>query len=76
MSFPVADRIVNYIVLRILDDDVRIVNFNGGSWSITLEIDVEEGRVFKIPGNFRDMLTDRTDRTSHGRSGRSTARRG
>jgi len=58
MSFPVADRIVNYIVIRILDDDMRIVKFNGGSWSITLEVDVDENRVFKVPRNFRDMLED------------------
>jgi hypothetical protein len=58
MSFPVADRIMNYIVIRILDDDMRIVKSNGGSWSITLEVDIDENRVFKVPRNFRDMLID------------------
>ncbi len=58
MSFPVADRIVNYIVIRILDDDMRIVKFNGGFWSLTLEMDIVETRVFKVPRNFRDMLAN------------------
>ena len=56
MPFDVADHIVNFILIRILDDDMRPVRFNGGTWSINLKVDVVESRVFKLQRIFRDTL--------------------
>jgi len=39
-SFAIGDRSVSYIIISVLDDDMRPVSFNGGSWSLTTEFAV------------------------------------
>ena len=58
VKFDINDRIVNYILIRIVDDDMKPVIFNGGSWSIILEFDITESRVFRLQRNFREMLSN------------------
>ena len=47
---------MNYLLIQILDDDRLPVTFHGGSYNITLEIDVQESRVFRRTQNFRDKI--------------------
>ena len=35
-SFAIRDRSVSYIIIYVLDDGMRPVSFNGGSWSLTM----------------------------------------
>ena len=36
-SFAIRDKSVSYIIIFVLDDDMRPVSFNGGSSSLTME---------------------------------------
>ena len=58
MTYDIQDRIINHVTIRILDDDMRPVVFNGGFWTVTLEFDIRESRVIKIQRNFRDVFAN------------------
>ena len=56
IQVPILDRQIAFIIIQLLDDDQRPVVFHGGHWSMTLEIDIRDPPVFRIPSSFRENL--------------------
>ena len=73
-SFAIRDRSVSYIIISVLDDDMRPVTFNGGSWSLTMEFAVVRADPYSQPADYRTLTSNnggqvqRTLRTINGRS--------
>ena len=57
-SFSIMDRSVHYIILQVLDDEQLRVSFHGGDWSVTLEFDVVDFKVYSEQRSFRDLISN------------------
>ncbi len=58
LTVSVTDRSIHYIILQILDDDQNPVTFHGGQWSVTLEFDVVDHKVFRDREDFRSIINN------------------
>jgi hypothetical protein len=54
-SFVIRDRSVSYIIISVLDDDMRPVTFNGGAWSLTMEFAVVRVDPYSQPADYRSL---------------------
>jgi hypothetical protein len=57
-SFAIRDRSVSYIIISVLDDDMRPVYFNGGSWSLTMEFAIVRSDPYSQPADYRTLTTN------------------
>ncbi len=56
--FAIRDRSVSYIIISVLDDDMRPVTFNGGSWSLTMEFAVVQADPYSQPADYRTITSN------------------
>ena len=56
--FAIRDRSVSYIIISVLDDDMRPVTFNGGSWSLTMEFAVVRADPYSQPADYRTLTSN------------------
>ena len=57
-SFAIRDRSVSYIVISVLDDNMRPVTFNGGYWSLTMEFAVVRADPYSQPADYRTLTNN------------------
>ena len=57
-SFAIRDRTITYIILEILDDQLKPVIFHGGNWQVTLEFSVASAESYNAPIDYRALMAN------------------